>query len=191
MYFYTQDPNGKITGYAEVPDDAPNLEEERKGFEGIGFIATDRQIISLSDGTMLFADQMTPAQQASEQQIALAAAKHQKHQELKSQRDAAELAPVHYCGKNYDFDRDAIARINNGIDILETTEAVLQWTCADNTEQTVNAGDLKAIKQIGAERAVALHQRYRTLREQTEACTTLAEIEAIQWAPDSPCTRET
>jgi hypothetical protein len=55
------------------------------------------------------------------------------------------------------------------------------WTFADNSTQTLNATELKAIAKALAEHVKACHERGRMLRAQINAATTLQELEAIVW----------
>lgn len=97
--------------------------------------------------------------------------------EFKSKRDTLELAPIN----NFDADEKSIMRINNAIIVLDITKQTVEWTLADNTTKNVTADDLRnVILAIGA-RSNELHEKYRLLKEQVEACTTKEELEEIQW----------
>lgn len=100
---------------------------------------------------------------------------------LKAERDAKEVEPIEYNGHLYDYDEKARDRINAAIIALELagTEAALEWTCADNTDATVTAADLKNIIAAVAVRSNALHVAYRTAKAAVEAAETKEDLEAI------------
>lgn len=100
---------------------------------------------------------------------------------LKAERDNKEVAPIEYNGYLYDYDDKARDRINAAIIALELAgaEASLEWTCADNTDATVTAADLKNIIAAVAVRSNALHVAYRTAKTAVEAAQSKEELEAI------------
>lgn len=100
---------------------------------------------------------------------------------LKAERDAKEVKPIEYNGHSYDYDEKARDRINAAIIALELAEedAALEWTCADNTDATVTAADLKNIIAAVAVRSNALHVAYRAAKTAVEAAQTQEELEAI------------
>lgn len=100
---------------------------------------------------------------------------------LKAERDNKEVAPIENNGYLYDYDDKARDRINAAIIALELAgaEASLEWTCADNTDATVTAADLKNIIAAVAVRSNALHVAYRTAKTAVEAAQSKEELEAI------------
>lgn len=107
--------------------------------------------------------------------------KEKKLEELKAARDAAEVEPIAYNEKSFDYDDKARDRINAAIIALDGTEMTLSWTTADNTEATVSAEDLKNIVKAVAVRSNELHVKYRTEREKVEEATTEVELNSIAW----------
>lgn len=102
--------------------------------------------------------------------------------ELKAERDTKEVEPIEYNGHLYDYDDKARDRINAAIIALELAgaEASLEWTCADNTDATVTAADIKNIVSAVAVRSNALHVAYRNAKTAVEAATTKEELDVIK-----------
>ena len=105
--------------------------------------------------------------------------KAQKLTELKTTRDNEEVKPIAYNGNLFDFDDKARDRINSAIIALSITGQSIEWTTADNTNVLVTADDLRGVIAAVAVRSNALHAAYRKAKEQVEAATTVAEVEAI------------
>lgn len=100
---------------------------------------------------------------------------------LKRQRDAAEVEPISYGGRLYDYDDKARDRIAAAIIALDVQGegAKISWTTADNEDTPVTANDLKMIIAAVAVRSNKLHTAYRVAKEKVEAATTAAEVEAV------------
>ena len=100
---------------------------------------------------------------------------------MKAERDTKEVEPIEYNGHLYDYDDKARDRINAAIIALELAgaEASLEWTCADNTDATVTAADLRNIIAAVAVRSNTLHIAYRTAKTAVEAAQSKEELEAI------------
>lgn len=107
--------------------------------------------------------------------------KADKLEALKAERDTKEVEPIEYNGHLYDYDDKARDRINAAIIALELAgaEASLEWTCADNTDATVTAADLRNIIAAVAVRSNTLHIAYRTAKTAVEAAQSKEELEAI------------
>lgn len=101
--------------------------------------------------------------------------------ELKRQRDAAEVEPIEYGGRLYDYDSQARDRISAAIIWLDAQGdgAKISWTTADNVDSVVTAQDLRMIIAAVAVRNNKLHTAYRTAKEQVEAAQSKAEIDTI------------
>ncbi len=114
-------------------------------------------------------------------EITLAELKTAKIAELKAQRDTAEVEPIEYNGHLYDYDDKARDRINAAIIALELAgaDATLAWTCADNTDATVTANDLRNIIAAVAVRSNTLHIAYRTAKTAVEAAESKEDLGAI------------
>lgn len=107
--------------------------------------------------------------------------KADKLEALKAERDTKEVEPIEYNGHLYDYDDKARDRINAAIIALELAgaEASLEWTCADNTDATVTAVDLRNIIAAVAVRSNTLHIAYRTAKTAVEAAESKEDLEAI------------
>lgn len=107
--------------------------------------------------------------------------KQAKIDELKQARDDAEIRPIEYAGKLFDYDDKARDRINAAIIALDGTMNTLSWTTADNRETIVNADDLKGIVRAVAVRSNELHVKYRDLKETVEEAETAEAVSQIEW----------
>lgn len=107
--------------------------------------------------------------------------KQHKIDELKFQRDTAEVTPIEYNGNLYDYDEKARDRISAAIIALELQGegATIEWTTADNADTPVTANDLKMIIAAVAVRSNKLHTAYRVSKEKVEAATTAADVETV------------
>lgn len=107
--------------------------------------------------------------------------KADKLEALKAERDTKEVEPIEYNRHLYDYDDKARDRINAAIIALELAgaEASLEWTCADNTDATVTAADLRNIIAAVAVRSNTLHIAYRTAKTAVEAAESKEDLEAI------------
>jgi hypothetical protein len=101
--------------------------------------------------------------------------------ELKRQRDAAEVEPISYGGRLYDYDDKARDRIAAAIIALDVQGegAKISWTTADNEDAVVTAQDLRMIIASVAARSNKLHTAYRAAKAQVEAARTAEEVEAV------------
>jgi hypothetical protein len=109
-------------------------------------------------------------------------AKIAKIKELKSIRDAKEVAVITYNGKTYDYDDKARERMRIAKDALVDNNIASQtWTCADNTKAELTVADFKAINTLAAQRSGQLHDKYNELKNQVEAMTSIDEIRAVKF----------
>ena len=107
--------------------------------------------------------------------------KQDKLLEFKSIRDNEEVKPIAYNGNLFDFDDKARDRINSAIIALDITGQSIEWTTADNTNVAVTAQDLRNIIAAVALRSNDLHIKYRELKEQVLACSTVEEVAEVVW----------
>lgn len=107
--------------------------------------------------------------------------RQRKIDELKFQRDTAEVTPIEYNGNLYDYDEKARDRISTAIIALELQGegASISWTTADNEDAVVTAADLRAIVAAVAVRSNLLHIAYRKAKAQVEAAVTADEVKAV------------
>lgn len=113
--------------------------------------------------------------------VTLDEVKANKLAELKSIRDAQEVADIQVNGYLYDYDEKARERINAAIIALDLTGDTITWTLADNTDKEVSANDLRYVIAMVAQRSNVLHIKYRNLKERVESATTKEQVEAIVW----------
>lgn len=112
----------------------------------------------------------------------LAEVKIAKIKELKSIRDAKEVAIIAYNGKTYDYDDKARERMRIAKDALVDNNIASQtWTCADNTKAELTVADFKAINTLAAQRSGQLHDRYNELKSQVEAMDNIEAVRAVQF----------
>ena len=100
---------------------------------------------------------------------------------LKTIRDTEEVKPIEYNGNLFDFDDKARDRINSAIIALSITGQSIEWATADNTNVAVTAQDLRNIIAAVALRSNDLHIKYRELKEQVLACSTVEEVAEVVW----------
>lgn len=100
---------------------------------------------------------------------------------LKRQRDAAEVEPISYGGRLYDYDDKARDRIAAAIIALDVQGegAKISWTTADNEDAVVTAADLRAIVAAVAVRSNLLHIAYRKAKAQVEATGSAEEVDVV------------
>ena len=110
--------------------------------------------------------------------------KNNKLAELKSIRDAQEVADIQVNGRPFDYDEKARERINAAIIALDLMGGTITWTLADNTDKEVSANDLRFVIAMVAQRSNELHVKYRHLKERVESATTKEQVEAISWAEE-------
>lgn len=103
--------------------------------------------------------------------------KSQKLTELKSARDKAEVATIN----NFDFDEKSRDRLDIACKALTASGTTIEWTMADNSTATINAQNITDVFIASATRSNELHEKYRTLKEQVNACTTKTDVEKITW----------
>lgn len=105
-----------------------------------------------------------------------------KIKELKSIRDAKEVAIIAYNGKTYDYDDKARERMRIAKDALVDNNIASQtWTCADNTKAELTVADFRAINTLAAQRPGQLHDKYNELKSQVEAMDNIEAVRAVQF----------
>ena len=107
--------------------------------------------------------------------------RQRKITELKFLRDTAEVEPIEYNGRLYDYDDKARDRIAAAIIALDVQGdgAKISWTTADNEDAVVTAQDLRMIIASVAARSNKLHTAYRAAKAQVEAAQSKDEIDTI------------
>lgn len=107
--------------------------------------------------------------------------KQAKIEELKAIRNAKELEPIKFNGYLFDFDKDAIMRIQLAVQTMQSGENIV-WTDANNNRVNgVNADDLNAIMRAGRDRSNELHICYNELKAIVNNAETVEQVNAIEW----------
>ena len=112
----------------------------------------------------------------------IALAQGRKWAEMKLARDAEEFGGLVFQGNTYDTDALSQQRIQ-GASQLATLDAIteIDWTTADNTTVTLTKSDVINLGVALGAHITTAHERGRIVRQQIEAATTEAELEAITW----------
>ena len=147
--------------------------------QAAGFTAQIGDIVTYNDGTLTITRPVYTDTVDGEMA--------RKTDELKLSRDNAEVGDIAYNGNTYDYDGKARERINAAIIALDLQEgATIEWTTATNSVATLTATDLKSIVAAGAVRSNTLHIKYRELKAQVDACTTVDAVKAVTYSTDIP-----
>ena len=110
-------------------------------------------------------------------------AKEAKINELKMHRDTEEVEPIQTDKGIFDYDDKSRDRLAIARQALEDNggEGEITWTTADNQRVPLGVSDFAQINGAAATRSNELHIKYNELKEQVNACTTVDEVEAIEW----------
>ena len=114
--------------------------------------------------------------------VSLENLKLRKWRVMKLARDAEEFGGLVFQGNTYDTDALSQQRIQ-GASQLATLDAIteIDWTTADNTTVTLTKADVINLGVTLGAHITTAHERGRIVRQQIEAATTEAELEAITW----------
>ena len=118
----------------------------------------------------------------------LEAVKSDKWVEVRTARDAAEHGGFTWDGSVFDSDPESQTKIIGATQLANMNPAsfLMDWTLQDNTVRTLTGAQMVAVGQALAVHVNAQHVLGRTLRQQIEAATTVAEVNAIHWPDDTP-----
>lgn len=110
-------------------------------------------------------------------------AKAAKIAEFKSIRDAEEIEPITTDKGIFDYDENSRDRLSIARQALEDNggEGTIEWTTADNQRVPMGVDDFKSINNAAAVRSNTLHVYYNVLKDDVNACTTVEEVNAIEW----------
>lgn len=110
-------------------------------------------------------------------------AKAAKISELKMHRDTEEVADIQTEKGLFDYDDKSRDRLAIARQALEDAggKGTITWTTADNQRVPLGVSDFAQINGAAATRSNELHIKYNALKEQVNACTTVDEVEAIEW----------
>ena len=118
----------------------------------------------------------------------LAQIKADRWEAIKAARAAAEFGTFVWDGSTFDADDVSQRRIQGAAQLAMLAAAAEQpfeidWTLTDNTVRTLSGADMIAVGMAMGMHVVAQHAIARSLRAtiESEATTTPAEVEAVQW----------
>jgi len=101
---------------------------------------------------------------------------------IKQARTAAEYAGFTWDGSTFDSDAVSQNRITGAVTLAQLSNTfTIDWTLATNQVRTLNQSEML---QVGAALGVHVQTQFakgQSLRVQTDAATTQAEVEAIVW----------
>lgn len=108
--------------------------------------------------------------------------RQRKWEVMKQSRDAEEFGGMVFAGNTYDTDALSQQRIQ-GAAQLASLDAIteMDWTTAENTTVTLTKADVINLGLALGSHITTAHSRGRIVRQQIEAATTKAELEAITW----------
>jgi hypothetical protein len=114
--------------------------------------------------------------------------KDAKWAEIKGRRDQEEYSGFTWDGSMFDSDPESQTKIIGATQLANMNPAsfLMDWTLKDNTVRTLNGADMVAVGQALAVHVNAQHVLGRTLRQQIEAATSAAEVNAVHWPDDTP-----
>lgn len=115
-------------------------------------------------------------------ELDIALARSLKWDAIKAARSAQERDTFEWNGNVLQCDESSQMRIQAAVQAAIIDDSVTNvWTLADNSTQTLNATELKAMGKALADHIKGCHERGRMLKAQIDAATTLQELEAIVW----------
>jgi len=103
---------------------------------------------------------------------------------INAKRNELEQSGFTYMDKTIQSDPVSVQRITIAVQsaqvaISTSSDFSLEWMCADNTTLTLTADQTVAMAVFLASFGQTLHNTATKLKEQVDACTTIAEVEAI------------
>lgn len=105
---------------------------------------------------------------------------------IKAAREGEEFGTFTWDGSTFDSDLTSQSRIQGAAQLAQIALAAgqpfsIEWTLANNTARTLDASQMIAVGMAMGAHINACHQKARALRQQIDAATSAAEIEAIAW----------
>lgn len=107
-------------------------------------------------------------------------AKQKKIEELKAERDNAEIQPIEYDDNTFDYDeksRDRLAIARQTIE--DGAIKSIEWTTAINTRVTLTLTDFIGINTAAALRSNELHIKYNQQKQQVLSCNSKEELMSL------------
>jgi len=103
-------------------------------------------------------------------------------EKIKAARSQAEFGGFTWDGSPFDSDALSQQRIIGASQLAGITPGFLiDWTLADNTVRTLNGAEMQAVGVALGQHVNAQHVKARGLRQQIDAASTAAEVEAVAW----------
>lgn len=111
-------------------------------------------------------------------------ARANKHQARNTARLRAETGGFTYADKPIDSDEQSILRITSAAAVAANAQAnslpySVTWTCADDTELTLDADGMLALQAAFVAHGQACHTASQAIKAQINAAETLAELSVI------------
>lgn len=111
--------------------------------------------------------------------------------EVNNRRDRLEKTQFLYMGKLWNCDPESVRRIGIAVQAAQAAAAASQpfsidWTLADNSTLTLTATDMMGAPVAMAVQGNALHVYARDLKDEIDACTSLAQLEAVDMTEGWP-----
>lgn len=112
----------------------------------------------------------------------LADIKAQQWKTIKQARTAAEYAGFTWDSSTFDSDALSQQRITGAVTLAQmSVDFTINWTLADNTVRTLNQMEMISVGAALGIHVATIFAHGQALREQIEAATTKAQVEAIVW----------
>ena len=146
------------------------------------YIETERKIIQLTNGSLVFEDEVD---QDAEALVKLEKAKKEKGVEMKAERDRLQETPLQYGEKWFDYNKESLQKLNEARDDLAGTDDKQVWICADNSLTFLTHADIMGIKKVGKDRSNDLHMQYLKLKLLIAQKATMEEVAAVTFDTDT------
>lgn len=123
-------------------------------------------------------DQASLEAQAQARELELA--KTAKWAQVKQNRDRVEFGGFTWNNMRFDSDAASQQRLQLAAQVAQTNpNLTLDWTLEDNSVQTLTAANLTELAQALGVHINSAHETARSLREQINSTTSLAELNAL------------
>lgn len=110
----------------------------------------------------------------------LETAKLAKWVKVKQQRDSVEFGGFSWNNLRFDSDAASQQRLQLAAQVAQTNpQLTIDWTLADNSTYTLTAANLTELAQALGVHINSAHETARSLREQINSTTSLAELNAL------------
>lgn len=109
--------------------------------------------------------------------------KAKKRIEINKARDKAEQGGFEYLGKVFDSDQVSCIRMSSAAQAMQLApdDAVITWTCQDNTTIDLNKTQILGLVVALAQWSNTCHEKATSLKAQIDACESKEELDKIVW----------